>query len=269
MTKLHNRLSGMIALLALVVFVPTIPTHAEEFSRRHLVVAGGGALPAVVWTTFIELAGGTNKTFLAVPQASNRETAGESIANKLREFGATRVGILDLTQPDKARELIRNADAIWFGGGQQSLLMQRLRDANVTAAIRSRMQDGIVFGGSSAGAAVQSDLMIAGDKLPVLRGLALWPEVVVDQHFVARKRFNRSLATIMNHPDKLGIGIDEGTAAIVSSDSFKVLGTSSITVIDARQARQTENASGSTNSWRDVRVHWLQPGESFKFTKSP
>lgn len=263
MANLRTSLFVMIALLALV------PLEAQEFKNRNLIVAGGGSLPDSVWTTFVQLAGGTGKKFLAVPQASKRETAGESVVNKLRELGANHAEILRLSDQEKARQQILNADAIWFGGGQQSLLMKRLRDAKVATLIRDRLKDGIVFGGSSAGAAVQSELMIAGDKLPILRGLALWPEVIVDQHFVARKRFNRSLATIMLHPEKLGIGIDEGTAAVVTENSFTVIGSSSITVIDARNARQSGDANGSTNSWRDIRVHWLQPGETFKFKKSP
>jgi len=241
---------------------------AADFSQRKLIVAGGGKLPPVIWHAFIDLAGGPNKQFLAVPQASARKTAGESIVSILKQYGATKVDILDLTDPTKAKKQIRKAEAIWFGGGQQNRLMDALEKAGVTSDIRSRLNAGIALGGSSAGAAVQSDLMIAGDNLPVDRGLALWPEVIVDQHFVARKRFNRSLSTIMKHPDKLGVGISEGTAAIVRGNSFKILGDGTITVIDAREAIQSGASTGNTNSWQDIRTHWLRSGESFRFAKA-
>lgn len=253
----------LILLLAIVG-----PAIATDFSERQLVVAGGGKLPPIIWKSFIKLAGGTERQFLVIPQASSRESAGESISSILKEHGATKVTILDLADPSEAKNQIRQAEAIWFGGGQQNRLMDLLQKAGVTDAIRARLKHGVAFGGSSAGAAVQSDLMIAGDNLPIDRGLALWPEVIVDQHFVARKRFNRSLRTIMSHPDKLGVGIGEGTAAIVTETGFKVVGAGTITVIDARKASQTGKSKGQTNSWENIRTHWLHAGDSFQFAKA-
>lgn len=243
----------------LLLLSPLLLT-ATDFSNRKLVVAGGGKLPPVIYQTFIKLAGGPDRQFLAVPQASTRETASQAIANTLKKHGATKIEILDLSKPAHARKQIQNAEAIWFGGGLQNRLMDALEKAGVAKTIRTRLDDGIAFGGSSAGAAVQSDLMIAGDTLPIDRGLALWPEVIVDQHFVARKRFTRSFRTIMQHPEKLGVGIGESTAAVVTENSFQVIGGGTITVIDAREANQ------SGESWRNIRTHSLQAGDKFQFT---
>ena len=125
------------------------------------------------------------------------------------------------------------------------------------------------MGGTSAGAAVMSDLMIAGDSLPIDRGLALWPEVVVDQHFVARKRFNRSLRTIMRNPTRLGVGIGESAAVLVDpvEGTGEVLGAGVVTVIDARKADRIGKGEGEQRSWRGVRVDWLQPGQLFDYRK--
>ncbi len=253
----------VLSLLCLTLVLPD--AHAQEHAKRRLLVAGGGALPEQVWNMFIQMGGGTNKQFLVVPHASARENAGDRIVERLSELGVRHTSILDLNSPQHAKNAIRQADAIWVGGGSQSRLIEALDNAKVSGLIRERARAGVAIGGSSAGAAVQSDLMIAGDTLPIARGLALWPEVIVDQHFVARKRFNRSLRTIMDHPTKLGIGIDEGTAALVGEKSFTVIGDSTITVIDARKA--TRISPGKTNSWRDIRIHWLHSGEEFKFEK--
>ena len=43
----------------------------------------------------------------------------------------------------------------------------------------------------------------------------LLPECIVDQHFLARDRIRRSMAAVKAHPEKIGIGIDEGTALFV------------------------------------------------------
>lgn len=259
-------MSTRFTLLTLLL-LSALFAEAADFSQRKLIVAGGGKLPPEIYQTFIDLAGGPKKRFLAVPQASARATAGESIAKVLQEYGASKIEILDLTNPAAARKQIQDVDAIWFGGGSQSRLMEALEKAGVDDDIRSRLNDGIAFGGSSAGAAVQSDLMIAGDTLPIDRGLGLWPEVIVDQHFVARKRFNRSLGAIMSHPNKLGVGIGESTAAVVTGSSFRVIGSGVITVIDAREATQNGDSQGRTNTWHNIRTHWLHAGDAFAFTE--
>ena len=61
--------------------------------------------------------------------------------------------------------------------------------------------------------------------------------VIVDQHFVARRRQNRLLSVILEHPDLVGVGVDEETAVWVRPDgSFEVLGRGTVTVVDATGA---------------------------------
>ncbi len=232
-----------------------------------LVSVGGGTIGDEIRNRFIELAGGKAARLLIVPQASSLPTAGEKQAAPFREKGMKHVTILDLSDPTKARAAIEAAEAIWIGGGQQNRLMDRLEEAEVAATIRKRHASGVPIGGTSAGAAVMSEVMIAGDTLPLDKGLALWPQVVVDQHFVVRKRFNRSLRTIMGHPAKVGVGIGESTAVVVNFEtkSAEVVGAGVVTVIDARTANVSGSGEGSEQSWRDVRIHWLQAGESFAF----
>ncbi len=90
--------------------------------------------------------------------------------------------------------------------------------------MRTRHAEGVVFGGTSAGAAVMSLRMITGegdftvidgDQVEVRAGLGLLPGVIVDQHFVKRQRENRLFGLVLKHPDERGVGIDEGTALLV------------------------------------------------------
>ena len=112
-----------------------------------------------------------------------------------------------------------------------------------------------------------SEKMIAGDKLPIDQGLALWPEAIVDQHFVERKRFNRSLRTILAHPQKLGVGIGESTAVVVDPARRKasVIGAGAVMVIDARKARGDGPGEGEEQSWTGVRLQWLRAGADFEY----
>ena len=126
-------------------------------------------------------------------------------------------------RPGAARETIEAADLIWMPGGDQNRLMAALQKADLVNAIRDRHRKGATVGGTSAGAAVQSGVMITGEApLDTIRrgatvtadGLDLWPGVIVDQHFVRRQRFQRLLAAVLDRPQLVGVGIDEGTAAV-------------------------------------------------------
>jgi cyanophycinase len=120
--------------------------------------------------------------------------------------------------------------------------MERLNQLELVKLIRERHARGMVAGGTSAGAAVMSKVMIAGDASKagepplIAEGLGLWPEAIVDQHFVARGREPRLRVAVKMHPELLGVGIDEGTAVLVRGNDFEVIG-GSVTVIDARSQR--------------------------------
>jgi cyanophycinase len=154
-----------------------------------------------------------------------------------QQAGADKVTILTWTDDRQAalRE-VREADIIWFGGGSQNLLMDRLTRLDLVEAIRERYRMGAVVGGTSAGAAVMSAIMLTGARGPGRTeavGLGLWPEVIVDQHYLARQRRPRLLAALKGHPRLLGVGIDEGTAVIVRGRGgrFEVVGFSEVEVL--------------------------------------
>lgn len=122
--------------------------------------------------------------------------------------------------------------------------MSALQDAGVVEAIRARHAQGKTIGGTSAGAAVMSQTMItrsAGRRgtpeanVPVTgQGLGLWPAVIVDQHFLKRKRQERLKSAVLTHPTLVGIGIEESTAIFVNGGEFEVVGAGPVTIYDAR-----------------------------------
>jgi len=80
--------------------------------------------------------------------------------------------------------------------------------------------------------------------------------VVVDQHFLRRGRENRLFSVIMEHPDCLGLGIDEATALVVKDGRAQVLGKRSVMVFDP--ARMTVNGA----TFKDLRIHVLSAGQT-------
>jgi len=112
----------------------------------------------------------------------------------------------------------------------------------------------VTIGGASAGAMAMSRTMIADeatpdghrmDGPPTAEGLGLWPEAVVSAHFTERRRLGPLLPILESHPALIGVGLDEGTAVIVSNGEFEVLGRGSVVLIAAQNARTRTLKAGA------------------------
>jgi cyanophycinase len=259
-----------LALPALILAVACASAPAAAPARSamagHLLIVGGGPLPDPILDRFVELAGGAGKARIVVfPMASEDPEAGIEITKDFAKRGAQveRVVLDRAAATEEAARRLDGVTGIWFGGGDQSRLTAALQGTPVERAIHERYRAGAVVGGTSAGAAVMSTPMITGDEkhpggsrppsdsstafLTIARdnivtkdGFALLPGAIVDQHFVRRRRLNRLISAVLEHPELVGVGIDESTALEVGPDGrWKVLGESVAVVFDARPARVT------------------------------
>jgi cyanophycinase len=135
------------------------------------------------------------------------------------------------------------ATGVFFSGGDQARIMDVLADAELLRAVRERHAQGVVFGGTSAGAAVMSLRMITGEgdftvidgaKVDVREGLGLLPGAIVDQHFVKRQRENRLFGLVLQQRGERGVGIDEDTALLVTGGRHgEVVGKGPVMLVDA------------------------------------
>ena len=239
-----------------------------------LVIVGGGGSPENVRRQFVELAGGKKARIAVLPQASSRPNRGEASVEVYTKLGAGEVYSVTLDDPKKARALINNATAIWFPGGSQRQLYQELDKAWLLDFIRLRHRAGVPIAGTSAGAAIMSEVMIpntpekpglVGGNTPITKGLGLVPELIIDQHFIARHRMDRLLSAVMDHPDRIGVGISEATAIIVRGGNFTVMGKGSVVVIDARKAKISNGKSGKLQSGSNLSLNILKAGQTFQF----
>ncbi|MFN3371599.1 MAG: cyanophycinase [Sphingomonadaceae bacterium] len=164
---------------------------------------------------------------------------------------------------------VARAGAIWFTGGDQLRTTAQLapggRATPMLKAIRARLAAGAVVGGTSAGAAVMSDPMIAGgepiaalldpiapvrppdgtvaeEPLALAPGLGFLTGGLVDQHFDARARLGRLARALFELPParRVGYGVDEDTALVVDLESrtATVAGRGTVTILDATAARR-------------------------------
>jgi len=234
----------LAVVLAALIFplsaAPAVTPRAEaNVPTGRLVIMGGGTSPAWLHAKILRLAGGADARVLVVPFAS-AVNDGQATRTAFVTAGAKNVAVLRAGDPASALASVGAADAIWFNGGSQTALMAALSQLGIVEAIRERHRSGAVIGGTSAGAAVMSKVMIAGappraGEIPPLgEGLGLWPETVIDQHFAQRNREPRLRATVQKHPKLVGVGIDESTFVVVAGNEIEIGGIGNVTVLDLR-----------------------------------
>jgi len=259
-------------VLSCVTLCACVSSGLRPAAHSRLVIVGGGGTPVAILRRALELARGADTRVVVLPQASLRADRGEESAQMWRDAGAREaVNLADLTDAERARGLLWGADLIWFGGGDQSLLMRDLRAAGLLDLVRARAAAGVVCGGTSAGAAVMSRVMITGEGEDELvrisanvtatdEGLGLLEGAIVDQHFLARQRTNRLMAAVLDHPELVGVGIDERTALVVQGARGEVVGEGQVVFFDARRARVERAEDEQRAAAGPLRVHVLRAG---------
>ena len=273
---------------ALLVFLlcGSLLAPAEEGQHGSLFIIGGGKRSGGMMEEFVRLAGGpAHARIVVLPMASGvPDTAGILQVEEFRNLGA-RAEWIQFTheqalEPASGSRL-DSATGIYFTGGDQRRVTRIVLRTPLYQKLHELHRRGVVIGGTSAGAAVMSEMMLTGDErlnrdsanayafikqenVVTAQGLGFLASVIVDQHFIRRKRHNRLLSLVLENPALLGIGIDESTAIIVEPDStFRVIGDRSVMVLDAGAAAGIRaNASGNMGV-TGVQLHLLLPGDRF------
>ena len=109
----------------------------------------------------------------------------------------------------------------------------------------------------------QNWITIARDNVVVIPALGLAEGAIVDQHFLRRRRHNRLISVVLEHPNLIGVGIDESTALVIQPGAkWSVLGASAAVVYDARRSNITSTTAPALGA-TDVRMHVLPAGSTF------
>jgi len=263
-----------IVLATFTSLTTTAPTTAP--SSGPLVAVGGGGTVDAICAELLRLGGDGESRMLLVPCASEDPSAGAELLEFWKEKGFERAEVL-AEDGEQARLQIAAAGVLWMGGGDQKRLVDELRRRGLDALIAERHRAGAVVGGTSAGAAALSKAMILGGETAdleavkrggtaLVEGLDLLDAAIFDQHYLRRRRFARLLAAVLDHPKRIGIGVDERTAAIVRGTAIEVVGEGQVLVIDARAARIEPSEEGALHSARGVRLELLRSGDRFDWS---
>lgn len=272
---------------ALAVVALAWPLAAQtEGPRGHLVLLGGGDRPSYVMDRIAGLAGGRSGRMLIVPLASPKpEAAAGALRAELETAGVGMVEVLTFDRQSadswENQERVNQASGIFFAGGDQTRLAAALRGTELLRRIAELYDRGGVVAGDSAGASVLGSLMVTGGARPdqdpdravraikagtvaVEPGLDLLPGVIVDQHFVRRRRHNRLLNAMLENPGLLAIGIDESTAIVVGPPTrFEVLGESLVAVYDLSWGSSVDTDRNGNLAANGISFHLLASGQGF------
>lgn len=257
-------------------------------SNTVLLAIGGGELSEAedVLQEFTDLLKDKSDARITVMTVAtdSPEEAGKKYDSLFRSLGIRHVSLLDVSDRNdsfKERNLkkIRQADALFFTGGDQLHVTSLMGGSPLNDLIHEKVEKGFIVAGSSAGAMMMSDSMIVSGRndiapknggVEIAPGMNLLDGTIIDTHFSQRGRHGRLITAIAHFPQLLGIGLDERTAICKSNGEFKVIGAGVVTVMDARETKHSNLIylkEQEPLGMFDVRVHILPAGYKFDLKK--
>jgi cyanophycinase len=294
-------LPQLALLLGSLVLSPGPASAADEKAaapKGTLVIAGGAlrADNAQVWQKIVDLAGGRGARIAVFPTAAgNPERSGRFLAETLERYGASAFvvplaprlagsDVRSAAEDEKIAASVREAGGAFFSGGDQGRITAALRrpdgsNSAVLDALWAMYRRGGVIAGTSAGAAIMSSTMFYEGQapLPTLKnGIAdgrdiapglgfIGDEVFVDQHLLVRGRFARMLPAMLAKRYRIGLGIDENTAAVVTrkqDTAIQIIGYKGAILLDLNQA--SVDAARPGFNIANARISYLDSGDRYE-----
>lgn len=181
---------------------------------------------------------------------------------------------------------VNSAEFVWIAGGDQSDYLNQWQGTALEQALDQVLARGGVLGGTSAGAAVQSEHIYDPDGvLGIYSSEAVtdlcheyinistdflttgtMQSVIVDSHFAQRDRMGRLMVFMAGLPAGIrGIGVDEATSIFFTSDGNGVVdGSGNVYVLagDATTSR-TQASCGQPVIYEDVLRYKLSEFEQY------
>jgi cyanophycinase len=262
-----------------------MPSKVPVGQKRGWIIPIGGAENKEndrrILERFVSVSGGEDADIVVIPTASRMHETGERYEQVFRELGARRVSVMDFDTRRDCQEAgrlhrIGEASGIFFTGGNQLRLTTLLGGTPVSRLIRAANARGVTVGGTSAGASILCEHMIAsGDEgssviagsVRLAPGLGLTNRFIIDQHFRQRDRLGRLLTALAYNPFAIGIGLDEDTAAFIGpEETVEAEGSGGVTIVDASEVSYSsidKVEDGQPVCMLGLKLHVLTAGASF------
>lgn len=277
------RISNKIGVLLLVFAFSAVSVYGQR--KGNLFIIGGGERPPALMKELVNTASLRPTDYVVIlPMATS--VPEESIAyfssqlsglcdNPITSFNFNRSQAND---NQNWIDSVKNARLIYITGGDQNKFMAVVSGTKLYEALHHAFRNGATISGTSAGAAVMSQIMITGEERDksskngfqeikknnaiTAPGMGFVISAIVDQHFIVRSRYNRLLGLLADHPGKMLIGIDESTAIIIKNNTAEVVGESQVVVVSTpKKLRSTGNEKVF---FKNAKLSLFSAGERFK-----
>jgi len=271
-------------LFSIVCFV-SLFSQSKRRPEGSLFIIGGGDRTETLMKAMMQTAQLMPDDYVAVLPMSGEEpdTSYYYFKWDIELYCKNTIANLNFTKETandkKMLDSLLGAKLIFITGGDQNRFMEIVLGTPIYDVIHKAYQNGSVIAGTSAGAAVMSEHMITGNQLldttyystfysivdnniEFKVGLGLAENLIVDQHFVARSRYNRLFSAMSEFPGILCVGIDEATALVVHGKKGSVAGESQVVYMKNRG--KISRDKNNYLRFENVRIKIFVPGDSFK-----
>ena len=232
----------------------------------------------------VKEAGGIDANIVVIPTASSIPVeVGKNYLTAFSTLGCKNIQVLDIrskedSETEHAIQLIKNANCVMFSGGDQSKITDKIGNTTIHTILADRYknEDGFVIAGTSAGAMVMANEMIAGGSaaesfikgaVNMYKGLALIPELIIDTHFIRRGRFGRQSEAIAKFPELIGIGLAEDTGMIIKNgNDCTVIGSGMVIIFDGSGLTHNNEKIlevGTPMTMANLKVHVLSNSDMY------
>lgn len=214
------------------------------------------------------------------------EETGKKYTKAFEKVGGSSIGLMHITRREQAYGVnllkrIRNADIIYFTGGDQLRITSILGGTPLIEEVLRRYQEEqCIIAGTSAGASAMSETMIFGGDsseallkgtLNITGGIGLIDSVVIDTHFIKRGRFSRLMQLVCMNPGYVGIGLGEDTGIVIEDGHIlKAIGNGLIVIIEGKDLRYTnvvDIGHGDAIAIENLSVHTIVMGHGYDLTE--
>ncbi|MBD1429097.1 MULTISPECIES: cyanophycinase [Sphingobacterium] len=256
--------------------------HAQ---KGKLFIIGGGERSSALIADLVKTSELRSTDYIVIlPMATSvPEESIAYISEQISEFSNNKIVSFNFSKEQANNntnwiDSVKNARLIYVTGGDQNKFMEIVRDSKLYEAMHEAYRDGATISGTSAGAAIMSKVMITGsqkqdsksdsfreikaDYVEVSSGMGFLKNVIIDQHFIIRSRYNRLLSVLYDHSDKTVVGIDEGTALVVSKNKARISGDSQVLVVN--NPKNKKNMPNGKVSFQQANLSIYVHGQEFK-----
>jgi cyanophycinase len=247
-------------------------------TKGNLIIIGGAEDKegkCEILNKVVEMSGKEESRIVVMTTATEHpKEVGSQYRKIFKRLGVKDIDVVNINsrfdaQSEEYAGAISDASCIFFTGGDQLRITSLLGGTPAYESLHNAYNRGALLVGTSAGAsAMSSNMIVEGTDddapkyctLKMAPGLGLLHEVIIDQHFAQRGRIGRLLVAVAQNPHMLGVGIDEDTAIVVDGDTFRVIGSQTVTVVDGMYIGQTnvsELMPQEPLALTDIKLHIL------------